>query len=238
MYLVIEYIDEDIVCVIWEYYRNKKVMGNAGYFGKIVLLLARTLSMSTEISDCGTKHLVEYEIKTKKHLKKLNGKYFKYSNDDPDVQMLDANRDKHLIGKKILVRSAATCALGDCVCPKCVGITAATNFDIADGVSSFESEEITKVVEQSILSTKHLLTTNSEVINFNKEFYDFFTMLGGEINPNINDNDHIEHPEDWAIYINPDDIVKMEEQDYGSLNKIGPVPSNWYMQIKWIAGKS
>jgi hypothetical protein len=58
---------------------NKKVMGNAGHFGKIVLILARTLSMSKEVSDCGTKHLVEYEIKSKKHLKKLNGKFYKDS---------------------------------------------------------------------------------------------------------------------------------------------------------------
>lgn len=62
-----------------------------------------------------------------------------------------------------------------------------------------------------------MLTTNSEVISFNKEFYDFFTILGGEINPNINDNDRIKHPEHYAIYIDPEDIVKMEEQDYDSL---------------------
>ena len=129
-------------------------MGKAGYFGKIVLLLARTLSMSTEVSDCGTKHLVEYEIKSKKHLKKLNGKYFKYSEDDLDLSLLDVKKHTNLIGKKIYVRSAATCALGDHVCPKCVGSTASTNYDIADGLSAFESEEVTKVVNQSILSTK------------------------------------------------------------------------------------
>ena len=196
---------------------NKKVMGRAGYFGKIVLMLARTLSMSTSISDCGTKHLVEYEIKSKAHLKKLNGKYFKMSPDDDDLLLLHAKHRKDLIGKKIYVRSAATCALGDCVCPKCVGSTASTNYDIADGLSAFESEEVTKVVNQSILSTKHLLTTNSEIIEFNPEFYDYFTILGGEINPVINDNTKVEDIDKYAIYINPDDIVKMEEQDYDSL---------------------
>ena len=114
--------------------------------------------MSTSVSDCGTKHLVPYEIKSKNHLKKLNGKYYKLNNDDNDLSLLSAKRDKHLIGKTIYVRSAATCALGDHVCPKCVGSTASTNYDISDGLSAFESEEITKVVNQSILSTKHLLT--------------------------------------------------------------------------------
>lgn len=196
---------------------NKKVMGRAGYFGKIVLMLARTLSMSTSVSDCGTKHLVEYDIKSKKHLKKLNGKYFKMNLDDTDLELLHAKERKDLIGKKIYVRSAVTCALGDCVCPKCVGSTASTNYDIADGLSAFESEEVTKVVNQSILSTKHLLTTNSEVIEFNSEFYDYFTILGGEINPVINSNEKVDNIEDFAIYINPDDVIKMEEQDYDSL---------------------
>ena len=106
--------------------------GRAGYFGKIVLLLARTLSMSTEVSDCGTKHLVDYEIKSKKHLRKLNGKYFKRDINDIDFDLINANTMKDLIGKHVLVRSAATCCLGDYVCPKCVGATASTNFDIAD----------------------------------------------------------------------------------------------------------
>ena len=99
---------------------------------KIVLLLARTLSMSTEVSDCGTKHLVDYEIKSKKHLKKLAGKYFKEDINDIDFKLLNPKKMEYLIGKHILVRSAATCCLGDYVCPKCIGATASTNFDIAD----------------------------------------------------------------------------------------------------------
>jgi hypothetical protein len=119
---------------------NKKVMGKAGYFGKITLMLARTLSMSTEISDCGTKHLVCYDVINKNVLKKLSGKYYKLDNDDvkEDLKLIDYKRDKHLIGKKVYVRSAATCALKNCVCAKCVGETAVTNADIADGLSAFE----------------------------------------------------------------------------------------------------
>lgn len=196
---------------------NKKVMGRAGYFGKIVLMLARTLSMSTTVSDCGSNHLVEYEIKSKTHLNKLNGKYFRMHPRNGELSLLKSKDRKDLIGKKIYVRSPVTCKLGDCVCPKCIGITSTMNQDIADGLSGFESEEVTKHVNQSILSTKHLLTTNSEVINFNSEFYDFFTILGGEINPVINNNDKVNNIEDYAIYIDPEDIIKLEEQDYDSL---------------------
>ena len=64
---------------------------------------------------------------------------------------------------------------------------------------------------------KHLLTTNSETITFNSEFYDYFVILGGEINPVVNDNERVKNIDDYAIYINPDDIVKVEEQDDDSL---------------------
>jgi hypothetical protein len=173
--------------------------------------------MSKTVSDCGSKHTVPYQIKSKKHLEKLNGKYYKEELMDDDYKLLDFNKDKHLIGKTIYVRSAVTCCLGDHVCSKCIGSTAATNIDIADGISAFESEEVTKVVNQSILSTKHLLTTNSEVIEFNPEFHKFFTIVGGEINPVVNENIDVENIENYAIYIDPEDVVKLEEQDYDSL---------------------
>jgi hypothetical protein len=183
---------------------------------KIVLLLARTLSLSTETSDCNTKHLVTYDITSKKVLNKLNGKYYKESEDD-DIKLLNAKTDIHLIGKSILVRSPATCACGDSVCARCIGTTAVINQDIGDGFSAFESEEITKIINQSILSTKHLLTTNSEVIEFNPEFHKFFTILGGEINPIVNENKYVDDISDYAIYIDPDDISKVEEMDDDSL---------------------
>ena len=198
---------------------NKKVMGTAGHFGKTVLMSARTLSMSNEVSDCGTKHLVAYDVLNKTILKKLTGKFYKLTDDpDEELKLLNSKKDKDLIGKTIYVRSAATCACKNPhhVCAKCVGMTAVINADISDGISAFESEEITKVVNQNILSAKHLLSTNSEEIRFNKEFYDFFTILGGEINPIVNDNQNV-NIKDYAIYVDPSDISKIEELDDDSL---------------------
>lgn len=103
--------------------------------------------MSKEVSDCGTKHLVEYEIKSKKHLKKLNGKFYKLASEvekeeksgklhrKDDFKVINAKTDKKLIGKRVKVRSAVTCCLGDKVCPKCIGLTAGNNMDIADKIS-------------------------------------------------------------------------------------------------------
>lgn len=198
---------------------NKKSMGMAGHFGKTILLTARTVSMSTEVSDCGTKHLVAYDVLNKTILKKLTGKFYRLT-DDPneELKLLNAKTDKDLIGKTIYVRSAATCACKNPnhVCAKCIGMTAVINADISDGISAFESEEITKVVNQNILSAKHLLSTNSEEIKFNKEFYNFFTIIGGDINPIVTDNQYV-NIEDYAIYIDPSDTSKMEEMDDDSL---------------------
>lgn len=196
---------------------NKRVMGNAGYFGKLVSLLTRTLSMSTEVSDCGNPHLIEIELTTNTHLKRCDGKYFKENKDDLDYKVLSYEKHKHLVGKKIYIRSAITCGLGNHMCAKCIGIQALTNSDIANGVSTFYSEEVTKVVEQNILSTKHLLETFSEIIKFNDNFYKFFSLVGGEIMPVLQLEDEDKDIDDYAIYINPDDINKVDEYEDDSL---------------------
>ena len=123
------------------------------YFGKITLLLARTLSLSNEVSDCDTKHLVDINITSKKMLDKYNGRYYKLDN-DRNLYLLNSKRDSHLIGKTLHFRSPITCTCGDTVCHKCFGTTSLLNLDISDGVSGFEVEEVTKVV-------RSLITKNS-----------------------------------------------------------------------------
>ena len=197
---------------------NHNIMGKAGYFGKIVLLLARTLKLSKTVSDCNTKHLVKYHVSNNKFLKKLNGRYYKLDRNEEEYSLINSERDKELVGKDVYVRSACTCALGDEVCAKCFGLTANLNWDIADGISGFESEEVTKVINQSILSTKHLLTTNSEIIEFNPEFYKFFTLVGGDIMPIVNNNEDVPDIQDWAIFIDRNNMAKLEEFDNESYN--------------------
>ena len=54
--------------------------------------------------------------------------------------------------------------------------------------------------------------------------------MGGEINPNINENNKIKNIDKWAIYIDPDDIVKMDEQDYDSLYNTCISNGRFYMR--------
>lgn len=197
---------------------NKRVMGNAGYFGKSLTLLARTLSMSKTIADCGSKHLIPYEIKTKKHLEKLNGKFYKFQLSDPDYHVLDAGSDQDLIGQTLYFRSVITCRLKDEVCPRCIGLTANINEDIADGIAAFETEETTKVINQNVLSTKHLLTTDSEEIIFSEGFSDFFVLQNSEIYPIVNNNPvYGDDINNYGIYISRKDLTKVSELDDDSL---------------------
>ena len=167
---------------------SHKVMGRAGHFGKVLTELSRTLSLSTTVTDCGSTHLVPYILRNKKYLEKLDGKF--YSMDpkgESGVKVLNASSDEDLVGQTIYCRSACTCALDDPnkVCPRCFGMTAILNMDIANGIGAFVAEEVAKRIEQDILSTKHLLTTDSQKIKFNDEFYKFFSMDADEVTPNI-----------------------------------------------------
>lgn len=175
------------------------------------MLLARTLSLSSTVSDCNTKHLVDITITSKKMLDKYNGRYYKKDGDDT-LYLLNSKKDTHLIGQTLHFRSPITCACGDEVCHKCFGTTSLLNLDIMDGVSGFEVEETTKVVNQMILSTKHLLTTISEKIRFNDAFYRFFNLYAGEVNPILN-NSEIDDLDNYAVWINPNDLQKSEELD-------------------------
>ena len=196
---------------------NKLVMGKAGYYCKIVGMLTDTLKGSKTVVDCGTTHLVTYFVANKKILRKLNGKFYKV-HDYEDLKVINAEKDKHLIGQKIKVRSAATCACGpNEICARCIGLTVNLNNDILDGYSIYETEEVTKVINQNILSTKHLLSTKTIAIEFNEDFDKFFTIVAGEINPIVRDNLHVDDIDDYAIYIDPKDMVKTNEQDYDSL---------------------
>lgn len=187
---------------------NNKEMGPVGYFCKTLNLAARTLEVSGKQWDCGTEHYVNYNIKTKEHLKRLRGKYY-YDDETDDLVLIDT-KDSSLIGKTLPFRSAVTCCCGENhVCPTCVGQSINYNWDIRKGFGVFITEEYSKDIEQNVLSTKHLLVTKSERIEFSDTFHRYFTLDGEEIKL----LDGVKDAKDLMISIDPDDIQKVEEMD-------------------------
>lgn len=193
---------------------NYKSMGTAGYFGKVMTELAQTVTMDTTENMCDTEHLVPYEIKSKGHLNHLVGKYYILNKDESHYRILK-DTDTDLIGTTIFTRSAITCAASqNTVCPCCIGSTSHLLFDIAKGIGVFFAEEISKTLQQNILSSKHLLTTKSERIEFTKEFYEYFKLTSGEISI-LNRGDDV-NIDNIAIKVNPELIAKKEEYDNDS----------------------
>lgn len=192
---------------------NATKMGDAGYFGISLNKLIMTLRLSKGTTFCDSQHLIPYEIKSKKHLKILVGKYYMLDPDDYDYEILK-KEDTDLIGKTIYARSAATCNCSkNTVCASCIGVNTALLYDIWNGIGSFFTMEVTKQFEQNILSAKHILTTDSEKIEFTKEFYEHFKLSANEISLLVDEEEPRDH---LAIHVNLDDISKIEEYDNDS----------------------
>lgn len=192
---------------------NFTKMGDAGYFGLNLNKLLMTLSLSKRVTMCDSEHLIPYTIKSKKHLRLLIGKYFKTSLDDDDFIILKSD-DTDLIGSTIYCKSAITCSCSENkICSSCIGANASLLFDISNGIGAFFTEEVTKRFEQDILSSKHILSTDSEKIEFSETFYEYFTLNTNEVNITTKNNMDLE---DIALYVDLSNIMKVEEYDNDS----------------------
>lgn len=191
---------------------NKSVMGKSGHFARKTMLLVSNVTLNKSPEPCRSVHPISYEIKTKEHLRRFVGRYYKLYN-ERDFHVLKGD-ETYLIGKKILVKSPITCASKHGICRECYGdVMYHTNKNVAIG--SYAGAVITNPVSQSVLSAKHLLTTTSETIKFNKEFYDFFTLSANEIMINT-DNDNLI---DYSLVIIGENVVSINELDEGEINE-------------------
>lgn len=194
---------------------NKIAMGNVGYFVKSIVMLCESLRLDKDVFDCKTRYLIPYKIKNKAMLDKCVNKYYVLGPDDDNYKYVKSD-DYDLIGKVIWTRNVITCAAGDnrC-CHMCIGRNAGT-MRVLDSVGAYLGEETGKDMEQNILSTKHLLITNSVGMNIGQS-REYFKIIESEIYLNIDtlaDDDDFEY---LALAFNMDEIEKMEEMDDDSL---------------------
>jgi hypothetical protein len=191
---------------------NKTVMGKSGHFARMVMLLASGVKLRNDEKSCHTLHAVEYDIKSKEHLIRLRGRYYRLP-ETREYRILQGD-EINLIGKKILVKSPATCASKRGICKECYGELYHTNKDITIG--AFAGARITEPVSQNVLSSKHLLTTISEKIEFPPYFDKFFIMNANEIFLNsINDDIDIN---DYSLIFIDKNIHSLEEFDDADYN--------------------
>lgn len=190
---------------------NKTVMGNSGHFARMIMLLCLPIQLDKELEDCGSLYPVLFNIKSKEHLKRMRGRYYRLPNHMKyDVIKGD---EEWLIGKDILVRSPITCASKK-VCKKCYGELYYTNRDL-ESIGGYAGAKITEPLSQSILSSKHLLTTQSQKLEFNKEFYDYFTLYANEIIVN-NENEKLDK---YSLVIIKKNIQNVFDYDESEFNR-------------------
>ena len=197
---------------------NKTVMGNSGYFAYKTMTLSSNYRLSQTTNDCHSKRLIIFDVKTDDHLKKLNKRYYRLMKDSEDeLRCINYKKDKHLIGKTILLRDPTTCACKDGICHICYGDLYYTNNDPYFHAGRFAATQINNPLQQKILSVKHTLTTVSDKIDFGPDFDRFFKLDRSKIKLNMDTNEKLA---DWKFFIDDqylfmlDDLSRDEDFNY------------------------
>lgn len=186
---------------------QKENVGTSGRFARLLGLNNIDTSLYPDPNfDCNTKNYIELEVSSERVLKMINARFYRMTPNGVD-HLINSNKDKHLIGKTILLRSPVTCASaarGHGICYKCYGELGYVNRDINPG--RYASEKLSAELTQRLLSAKHLLETVIKKIQWCKEFYDFM-----DINSNcITMNQEIPI-KGFFMLIDPEDIDSENE---------------------------
>jgi hypothetical protein len=92
----------------------------SGYLSRKINLGNLSTYIDYNVKDCGTENYLEYFVLDDMWLKSIDKKYMITENNK--LKMINYSTDKHLIGKKIRLRSHICCALDhDRVCQTCFG---------------------------------------------------------------------------------------------------------------------
>ena len=150
---------------------NFNKVKESGYLTRKLSLLMIDTLLDYDNEDCGSHHYIKAKIESKDTLKRLEGRW--YINGD-ELNMINSETDLHLIGQTIEIRSPITC-LGRKICRTCYGDKLAKlNKNLHVGILAVLF--LTNQLTQMLLSSKHLLQTQSSKINWQKEFLEYFTV--------------------------------------------------------------
>jgi hypothetical protein len=147
---------------------NYKQVKTSGYLARKLALLTVDTLLDWNNEDCGTKHGVEVFIENESTFKRLIGRFTVDGNVVEDSDLDEA------IGETVELRSPITCCGANGICRKCYGELAILNRELHVGILGvlILSSQIT----QMLLSTKHLLQTRSEKIDWPEDIFDIFII--------------------------------------------------------------
>lgn len=199
---------------------NKAHMGEAGYLARNLILVSRTLTLSTTMFDCGTKHLLPLHVTDGTFLHRLENKWY-CEHLGEELKLVHYEDCKHLIGKNIYIRSLVTCAGGDECCHVCYGKDSHLVMNMP-GMAIFNTEVYSEPVSQNILSTKHLLFTAANKLAFSKSFDKYFKYSAGDIYlKDLDEWDSSVPTKNLFIRIESGNCIPINRQDMIEYNTFG-----------------
>ena len=192
---------------------KKQNVGDSGAFARNLGLncMDTRIHPDPEYS-CDTKNLQIVEIKNSDILDMFNMRWYK-TNPKGVLHLLDATRDKHLIGQTLYFRSPMTCASaarGEGICYKCYGNLAYVNNDI--NIGQIATELLSAIYTQRLLSAKHLLEAAIVKLEWQGNFYNIFSVEFNQIT--LKDINY----RGMYMKIDSDEIVIDEKDDSDDFN--------------------
>lgn len=190
-------------------------VGTSGHFARLLGLNNRDTILHSDMNYvCNSTNFQEITISSERILKWFHGRYYRL---DPKGMeyLLDARKDKHLVGKKLYFRSPMTCASaarGDGICYRCYGTLAYTNCNI--NIGQLAAELLSSALTQRLLSAKHLLESAVQKLSWCDDFYNFFEADFNIIHL-IDDYDYT----GYKLLIDPDNVYMESEEDNFDYNE-------------------
>lgn len=151
---------------------NADYMGVVGYFARNLWILTYG-TISKKVNDCGSKNPIPITI-DESALKMFDGRYYYEHKHDGRLKVFHKT-DTHLLGRQLWFRSPCTCNLNNDVCHVCYGNAALRVKDFNGGFVC-TTQFMTGPINQNVLSAKHLLKANAELIVFTNNLDKYFEM--------------------------------------------------------------
>lgn len=164
----------------------KLKVADAGTLERSLCMLLSDIKRVDNDYECDSKHYRVKKIMSQDDLINLEGRVYTLDQDSDVYYILDPYdpEAQTLIGKTIYVKTPITCTHPDrangTICSACYGkLLGALNNDVHIGrLSALNSADD---IEQGLLSAKHALLTNTDDVQFDDSFYDYFDFEACQI---------------------------------------------------------
>jgi len=137
----------------------------SGYLSAKVGLACTKYTLNKRIFDCGTRHYLEYFVENEKYFESVVGKYMLIDTNGPKLKEI-TNEDRHIIGKRIKIRSHSKCVSGHSIAEVCCVCLGKRHHHI-DGkmLGGLVGIQLVNPLTKKSMSYKHVANAKTDDIN-------------------------------------------------------------------------